>query len=50
MSDYFKSIKKGAEEALAWKKGQKTCARVRRYTAMDVAGIGKKGDVTGEGG
>ena len=46
MSDYFKSIKKGAEEALAWKKGQKTCARVRRYTAMDVAEIRKNANMT----
>lgn len=28
MSEYFESIKKGAEEALAWKQGKKTGARV----------------------
>ncbi len=37
MSEYFESIKKGVEEALAWKQGRKTGARVRWYTAIDVA-------------
>ncbi len=37
MRDYFKSIKKGAEEALAWKQGRKKGARVRQYTVVDVA-------------
>ncbi len=34
MSDYFESIKKGAEEALSWKQGRKTGARVRQYMVM----------------
>jgi len=42
MSERFESMRKGAEEAIAWKKGKKTGARVRTYTAMDVAGIRKK--------
>ncbi len=46
MSDYFKSIKKGAEEALVWKQGRKTGARVRQYTAMDVAKIRKNAKMT----
>lgn len=46
MSDYFKSIKKGAEQALAWKRGKRTGARVRKYTAMDVAKIRKKTKMT----
>ncbi|MCP4269654.1 MAG: hypothetical protein GY777_29465 [Candidatus Brocadiaceae bacterium] len=33
----FESIKKGAVEALAWKQGRKTGARLRQYTAMDVS-------------
>lgn len=45
MSDYFESIKKGAEEALAWKQGQKTGARVRQYTAMDVVKISKNANI-----
>ncbi len=46
MSVYFESIKKGAEEALAWKKGRKTGARVRQYTAIDVAKIRKNVNMT----
>ncbi len=46
MSDYFESIKKGAEEALAWKQGKDTGARVRQYTAIDVADIRKKTKMT----
>ncbi|GJQ58786.1 MAG: hypothetical protein SCALA701_15870 [Candidatus Scalindua sp.] len=46
MSEYFKSIKKGAEEALAWKQGQKTGARVRQYTAKVVAKIRKNANKT----
>ena len=41
MSECFESIKKGAEEALAWKKGKKTGARVRQYTAKVIAKIRK---------
>lgn len=46
MSEYFESIKKGAEEALAWNQGKKTGARVREYTAIDVADIRKKTNMT----
>ena len=46
MSEYFDSIKKGAEEALAWKQGRKTGARVRQYKAMDVAKIRKNANMT----
>ncbi len=46
MSDYFESIKKGAQEAVAWKQGKKTGARVRLYTAMDVAKIRKNANMT----
>ncbi len=46
MSDYFESIKKGAKEALAWKQGRKTGARVRQYMAMDVAKIRKNTKMT----
>ena len=46
MSEYFESIKKGAQEALAWKQGHKTGARVRQYTAMDVAKIRKDANMT----
>lgn len=46
MSEIFDSIKKGAEEAVAWKQGQKTGARVRVYSAMDVAKIRKKTKMT----
>ncbi len=42
MSEIFESIKKGVEEAIEWKKGKKTGARVHIYTAMDVAKIRKK--------
>lgn len=42
MSDRFDSIRQGLEEAIAWKKGKKTGARVRTYSAMDVAKIRKK--------
>ncbi len=46
MNDYFESIRKGAEEALAWKQGKDTGARVRQYTAIDVADIRKKTKMT----
>ena len=46
MSDYFKSIKSGAEEAAAWKNGANTGARVRRYTAIDVLKIRKQTKMT----
>lgn len=46
MSERFESIRKGAEEAIEWKKGKKTGARVRRYTAMGVARIRKKTGLT----
>lgn len=46
MSEYFESLKKGAEEALAWKQGKNTGARVRHYTALDVADIRKKANMT----
>lgn len=46
MSDYFESIRKGAEEALAWKQGKDTGANVRQYTAIDVADIRKKTKMT----
>ncbi len=46
MSEYFESIKKGTEEALAWKQGKKTGARLRQYTAMDVAKIRKNANMT----
>jgi len=46
MAEHFESIKKGAEEALAWKQGKKTGARVRHYTAIDVAEIRKKTKMT----
>jgi putative transcriptional regulator len=46
MSEYFESIRNGAQEALAWKQGQKTGARVRRYTSMDVAKIRKNANMT----
>lgn len=42
MSERFESMRKGVEEAIEWKKGKKTGARVRQYTAMDVAQIRKK--------
>jgi len=42
MSERFDSIRQGLEEAIAWKKGKKTGARVRTYSAMDVAKIRKK--------
>ena len=42
MSERFESIQKGVEEAIKWKNGKKTGARVRTYTAMDVAKIRKK--------
>ncbi|MFT7530935.1 MAG: putative transcriptional regulator [Gammaproteobacteria bacterium] len=46
MSDQFESIKKGVEEALAWKRGKKTGARVTQYSAMDVAKIRKQTKMT----
>ena len=46
MSEYFDSIKAGAEEALQWKKGKDTGACVRRYSALDVASIRKQTQMT----
>ncbi len=46
MSERFESIRKGAEEAIAWKQGKKTGAVVHTYTAMDVAKIRKKTKMT----
>ena len=46
MSERFESIKKGTKEAIAWKRGKKTGARVRKYTAMDVSRIRKKTKMT----
>lgn len=46
MSERFDSIREGLEEAIAWKKGKKTGARVRTYSAMDVATIRKKTRLT----
>ena len=42
MSKVFESIKKGAEDVLAWKRGKKTGAIVHKFSAMDVAKIRKK--------
>jgi len=42
MSERFESIRKGAQEAIDWKKGKKTGARVQKLTAMDVARIRRK--------
>lgn len=42
MSERFESIRKGVLEAIEWKKGKKTGARVHKYTAMDVTQIRKK--------
>lgn len=46
MSERFESIKKGLEEAIAWERGAKTGARVRTYSAIDVAKIRKKTKMT----
>ena len=46
MSEYFESIRKGAKEALAWKQGKDTGARVHQYTALDVTEIRKKTKMT----
>ena len=46
MSEYFESIRKGAKEALAWKQGKDTGARVRQYTALDVTKIRKNTKMT----
>ncbi len=46
MGDRFESIRKGLEEAIAWKQGKKTGARVHTYSAMDVAKIRKKTKMT----
>lgn len=46
MSDYFESLKAGAEDALKWKQGKDTGARVRHYSAIDVAGIRKQTKLT----
>jgi len=46
MSERFESIKKGTKQAIAWKRGKKTGARVRKYTAMDVSRIRKKTKMT----
>ena len=43
----FESLKRGLLEAIAYKKGDKSAAaRVRVYTAMDVADIRKKTKMT----
>ena len=42
MSEQYDSLRAGLEEAIAWKKGKKTGAKIRVYTAMDVAKIRKK--------
>ncbi len=41
-NEYFEGIKKGLENALAWKQGKKTGAIVHKFSAMDVAKIRKK--------
>lgn len=46
MSEYFESLRKGAEEALAWKQGKDTGANIRQYTALDVTDIRKKTKMT----
>lgn len=46
MDKSFESIKKGVEEALEWKKGKKTGARVCKYSAMDIARIRRKTKMT----
>lgn len=46
MSERFESIRKGVEEAIAWKQGKKTGAVVHTYSAMDVAKIRKKTKMT----
>jgi len=46
MNERFVSLKSGLEEAIAWKQGKKTGAKVRVYTAMDVAKIRKKTHMT----
>ncbi len=46
MTERFESIRKGLEEAIAWKKGKKTGAVVHAFTAMDVAKIRKKTKLT----
>lgn len=46
MSERFESIKNGVEEAIEWKKGIKTGARVHKYSAMDVARIRRKTKMT----
>lgn len=46
MTELFDSIKKGAEEAIAWKNGKQTGARIHAYSAIDVAKIRKKTKMT----
>jgi putative transcriptional regulator len=46
MGERFEAIREGLEEAIAWKKGKKTGARVHTYSAMDVANIRKKTKMT----
>jgi len=46
VSERFESIKQGLEDAIAWKRGEKTGARVRTYSAMDVAKIRRKTKMT----
>lgn len=46
MTTLFDDIKKGATEAIAFKRGKATGARVRTYTAVDVAKIRKKAKMT----
>lgn len=42
MNKRFESIKKGTEQAIAWKKGKKTTAKVRKYSALDITRIKEK--------
>jgi putative transcriptional regulator len=46
MSERFESLKAGLEDAIAWKEGQQTGARVHVYSALDVAAIRKKTKMT----
>jgi len=46
MSEFFESVKKGAEEAFAWKQGKKTGARVTKFTALNVSEIRKQTNMT----
>lgn len=46
MTKRFDSIREGLLEAVAWKKGETTGARTRQYSALDVAKIRKKTNLT----